>query len=168
MSVIKGKLLKEQLFRFSPGMKVYFLKSLVFPGHLGMKISSQGKEIIAGFYPKNGEIYSSSLCAKDGELWIPDPYLKNDVEVLAWSTILNQRQADILNRIICGNSAEGCKTTCKHHKGSTGHRLQCSTTNKYKILPLFENQFNCRTFLYDLFPGLEENMSSVVADRLGF
>lgn len=174
METDEEKKIKDTLlpFEFEPGQKVEFLNSKSFTGHIGIKITKSGKDkknpkkhlrpdqsITFGFYPKNGAIYTSLAYAQKGEIWTPDPFLKEGNYRTFYKLTLNEDQVDELKQIISDN--------CKLHKGTTGFRLECPTTSYYKIIPFSENQYNCRTYVIKLFPELESKISPVVIDYLG-
>ena len=155
---------KDKFFQFKKGQTVEFLKSKSFTGHIGIKITDSGKaknpkkhvrpkqSITFGFYPKNGAIYTSLAYAQTGEIWTPDPFLKEGNYETFHETTLDKDQAEKLAKIINNEN-------CKQHEGTTGLRSECPTTSYYKIVPLFKNQYNCRSYFIELFPELEDKMS---------
>lgn len=167
---------KDKFFEFKEGQKVEFLKSKSFTGHIGIKITKSSKNpknpkkrirqpeqksIIFGFYPKNGAIYKSLAVAQKGEIWTPDPFLKEGNYETFYNTKLNKDQADELDEIINNKN-------CKLHEGTTGLRLECPTTSYYTMIPMgFKNQYNCRTYVTTLFPELKNKIPPLVIDYLG-
>ena len=153
---------KNKFFQFKKGQTVEFLKSKSFTGHIGIKITDSGKEkqsITFGFYPEDGAIYKSLAYAQTGEIWTPDPFLTEGNYETFHETTLEEDQAEKLAKIINNEN-------CKPHEGTTGLRLECPTTSYYKIVPLFKNQYNCRSYFIELFPELEDKISSVLIDYL--
>ena len=169
----KEKKIKDRLlpFKFALGQTVEFLNSKSFTGHIGIKITKSGKNpknpkqrlrpdqsITFGFYPKDGNMAKSLICEQDGEIWTPDPYLKKGNYRKFFTGKLSKENAKTLNDIIDKN--------CELHEGTTGIRLKCSTTDSYKIIPVFGNQYNCRSYVTKLFPNYKNEIKSLLLDLI--
>jgi len=149
---------KDKFFEFIEGQKVQLLNSKSFPGHIGIRIIKSGKEpIIFGFYPKDGYMKTSLFYSQKGEIWTPDPYLKEGNYRILSETKLTGPQAEELQKIIN-------KDNCNLKKGSTGIRLECPTTSYYTMIPtrFSTNKYNCRTYVTTLFPDFEEKLPSLI------
>ena len=170
------EVIRKSMFIPKKGQRVMFIKNGV---HVGCQISSLDglKSMLIGFYPKGGLKALSTIkdvfgCAKDAELWIPDPLLLQEgTKPLDYITWFDERQARIFKNLLCDVWQGGIKCSteseCTFMESSSGtnpNRITCRTPHiKYSLVGL-----NCRSFLVSVFgKKLEDAISKEDKEEYG-
>lgn len=160
--------IRKSMFIPKNGQRVMFIKNGL---HVGCQIFSNDglKSMLIGFYPKGGQKALSTLknafgCAKDAELWIPDPLLLQEgTKPLDYVATMDERQAGIFKDILCdvweGGITCTAESECTFMESSSGtnpNRITCRTPHiKYSLVGV-----NCRSFLVSVFgKKLEKSIS---------